>query len=229
MLIYGHRGASATEPENTLLAFRRAIEMGAEGLELDVQATSDRVPVILHDRELTRTTSGSSAVDLIDFDTLRGFDAGSGERVPTLAETLELVGDRVHLDIEVKQGGIEREVLDVLAQYPDVRWAISSFDWTTLERIRALSPEADLWLLAVLVNDSLFHTARRLRASGVSLHHSALTEPTAKRLIDAGLKIVIWTVNDVAEAARVRALGAAGLCTDAPDVIIAGLQAREPQ
>ncbi|MCC6791954.1 MAG: glycerophosphodiester phosphodiesterase, partial [Thermomicrobiales bacterium] len=109
------------------------------------------------------------------------------------------------------------------AAYPDARWAISSFDWTTIDRFRALSPDADLWLLSVLVNDALFHTARRLRVSAVSLHHAALTEATAKRLRDAGLEIVIWTVNDVEEAKRVRDLGAHALCTDVPDVIIAGL------
>jgi glycerophosphoryl diester phosphodiesterase len=199
--------------------------MGVEGLEFDVQISADSIPMILHDRELNRTTSGSGAIDTVDFETLRTFDAGGGERIPTLAETLELAGDRVHLDIEVKQGGTEREVLDVLARFPDARWAISSFDWTTIERVRALSPDADLWLLAVVVNDALFHTARRLRASGVSLHHSALNRATALRLQEAGLRIVVWTVNDVAEAARVRDLGTHGLCTDAPNTILAGLSA----
>jgi glycerophosphoryl diester phosphodiesterase len=223
MLIYGHRGASASEPENTLRAFSRAIEMGVAGLETDVQVTSDRVPVLLHDRDLARTTNGAGAIDRIESAALRAIDVGQGEPVPTLAEALELAGDRIHWDIEIKQGGVERETLDVLAAYPQARWAISSFDWTTIERIRALSADADLWLLAVLVSDALFHTARRLRASGVSLHHSALNDATAKRLHDAGLKIVIWTVNDVAEAARVRDLGAHALCTDTPDTIIAGL------
>lgn len=223
MLIYGHRGASAIEPENTLRAFRRALEMGVEGLEFDIQVTADRVPVILHDRELGRTTNGSGAVDRLTFTELRRLDAGQGECVPTLEEALDLVGDRVHLDIEIKQGGIEHEVLDVLARHQDARWTISSFDWTSLERLRALSSEADLWLLAVVVSDALFHTARRLHASGVSLHHSGLNEATSRRLRDAGLDIVIWTVNDVTEAARVRELGAHGLCTDDPESIIAGL------
>lgn len=226
MLIYGHRGASASEPENTLRAFSRAIEMGAEGLEFDVQVTADRVPVVLHDRELDRTTNGSGAVDRVTLEGLQYLDAGAGERIPTLDDVLDLVGDRVHLDIEIKQGGIEREVLETLARHPRTRWAISSFDWLTLERLRVLSPSADLWLLAMVVADALFHTARRLAASAVSLHHGALNDATAARLRDAGLATVVWTVNDLEEAVRARDLGARGLCTDAPDVIIAGLAQR---
>src|SRR3954452_11230788 len=100
MRIYAHRGASATEPENTLRAFQRALDLGVEGIELDVQATADRVPVILHDRDLARTTNGTGNVDEITFDDLQTFDAGDGEHVPTLHEVLDLVGDRIHLDIE---------------------------------------------------------------------------------------------------------------------------------
>ncbi len=225
MKIYGHRGASAVEPENTLRAFRRALEMGVEGIELDVQVTSDRVPVILHDRDLKRTTNRAGAVDHLSLEELRGVDAGKGERIPTLAEALELAGDCVHFDIEIKQGGIEHEVLDVLARSPSSRWAISSFDWTSLERIRSLSATADLWLLAVVVSDALFNTASRLGVSGVSLYSAAYNSLTAPILKEAGLDVIIWTVNDIEEAIRVRDLGAVALCTDGPDTIISGLLA----
>ena len=222
MLIYGHRGASAEEPENTLRAFRRALAIGADGLEFDVQVTADRVPVIIHDRMLDRTTDASGPIDLRTLESLREVDAGKQERVPTLAQALELIGDRAHLDVEIKQGGIEREVLDVLGQFLQARWAISSFDWTVLEAIRAQSPSAEIWLLAVVVADALFHAARHVNASGVSLHARALTDETAERLRAAGLDIVIWTVNDPPEALRVSNLGAKGLCTDDPVLILAG-------
>ena len=140
MLIYGHRGASATEPENTLRSFRRALELG-------VRRNRDRcpgdrptaIPVILHDRNLDRTTNATGPVDLRTLESLQEVDAGKGERIPTLEQTLELIGDRAHIDVEIKQGGIEREVLDVLARFPESRWAISSFDWTMLEAVRAHS------------------------------------------------------------------------------------------
>jgi glycerophosphoryl diester phosphodiesterase len=220
MLIYGHRGASATEPENTLRSFQRALEIGADGIEIDVQVTSDRIPIILHDRNLERTTNETGPVDLRTLESLENVDAGNGERIPTLAQTLELIGDRAHIDVEIKQGGIETEVLDALSRFPESRWAISSFDWTVLEAVRARSREADLWVLAIRVADALFHAARHVNASGVSLYAGSLTDESATRLRDAGLDVVVWTVNDPTEAIRAADLGAAGLCTDDPATIL---------
>jgi len=225
MRIYAHRGVSATEPENTLRAFARALEIGADGIELDVQATVDRVPVVIHDRNVARTTNGQGNVDEISFDTLSQLDAGGGERIPTLHDVLALVGDRAHLDVEIKQGGIEREVLSTLARCPDARWAISSFDWGILHAVRSLSPEAELWLLSSFVSDVLFTHAKELNATAVSLFAPAYTNESPARLAEAGLGVVIWTVNDLAGATRVRDLGALGLCTDTPESILQGLSA----
>src|SRR5918997_6417535 len=118
-LIYAHRGASAIHPENTLRAFQHALALGVDGIELDVHATADGIPVVIHDRDVGRTTDGTGYVDEIQLARLQTFDAGDGERVPTLAEVLELVGSAAHLDVEIKGSGVERAVLDVLAQYPN--------------------------------------------------------------------------------------------------------------
>src|SRR3954451_9117490 len=106
MLVYGHRGLSGRFPENTLLACREALAAGGDGIEFDVHATSDGVPVIIHDRGLERPANGMGKVDEVPLSRLRALDAGRGERVPTLAEVLDLVGDRAHLDIEIKQPGV---------------------------------------------------------------------------------------------------------------------------
>ncbi len=121
MLIYAHRGLSGTHPENTLLAFRKALAAGVDGLELDIHVSADQVPVVIHDRDMARTTSGSGFVDEIALAQLHVLDAGSGEPVPTLNEVVALAGDAVHLDIEIKGTGAERAVLDVLAHYPGAR------------------------------------------------------------------------------------------------------------
>ena len=154
-LIYAHRGVSAIHPENTLRAFRHALAIGVDGIELDVHATADGIPVVIHDRDIGRTTDGAGYVDEIPLAWLATFDAGDGERVPTLAEVLALVGDAAHLDIEIKGSDVERAVLDVLAHYPIVRWAISSFAWDTLRTVRRLDPVAELWPLAERAGDEL--------------------------------------------------------------------------
>jgi glycerophosphoryl diester phosphodiesterase len=220
MFMYGHRGASALEPENTLRAFAKAIELGVDGLELDLHVTADHVPIVIHDRDLGRTTDGAGQIDRLPLAALERLDAGKGERIPTFEAVLDLIGDHVHLDIEIKQGGIERGVLEVLARFPHARWAISSFDWTSLERVRARSPSAEIWLLAVIVSDALFSTARRLGATAVALYDRAYSEQSAAQLRSAGLDAVIWTVNDPARAIELRDLGAKALCTDDPGTLV---------
>jgi glycerophosphoryl diester phosphodiesterase len=215
-LMYAHRGASALHPENTLRAFRHALAIGVDGIELDVHATVDGIPVVIHDRDIGRTTDGDGYVDQIALARLETFDAGQGERVPTLAEVLALVGDAAHLDIEIKGSDVEQAVLDVLAQHPTVRWAISSFAWDTLRTLRRLDPVAELWPLAERADDELIDVATELASPAVSLYTGAYTAENAAKLRDAGLHVMVWTVNDPREARRVADLGAFGLCTDDP-------------
>ena len=220
-LIYAHRGSSALHPENTLRAFRHALVSGVDGIELDVHATSDGVPVVIHDRNVERTTDGLGYVDQVPLTKLRTFDAGDGEPVPTLAEVLELVGATAHLDIEIKGSRVERAVLDVLAHRPETRWAISSFNWNILRTVLRLDPGAELWPLAEQFDDELTAVAAELGSPAVALFAGAYTPESARELRNAGLRVMVWTVNDVSEARRVRDLGAFALCSDDPECLLA--------
>lgn len=208
-------------PENTLRAFRRALAIGVDGIELDVHATADGIPVVIHDHDVGRTTDGTGYVNEIALTRLKTLDAGDGEHVPTLAEVLALVGDTAQLNIEIKGTGIERAVLDVLAEYPAVTWAISSFSWDTLVSVRRLDAAAEVWPLADGVDDDLLAISAELASPAVSLYTGAYTADTAARLSDAGLRAMVWTVNEPREAQRVAALGAFALCTDDPGRISA--------
>ena len=218
MLILGHRGASKAHPENTLIAFQAAYEANADGLEWDVHATSDGIPVLTHDRSLARRTGDVREVDMVTLDELKALDAGGGQQIPTLAEALALCDGRGYLDIEVKQSGIEQRVLDDLADYKGA-WGISSFDWSSLVAFRELSDTAELWLLSIQVNRSLLETAERIHSKGVALYFQAIDAQTVAVLHGAGLQIFAWTVNDEAEAKRLADLGIEGLITDVPETI----------
>ena len=128
--------------------------------------------------------------------------------MPTLAEVLALVGDAAHLDIEIKGRDVERAVLDVLAHYPTARWAISSFAWDTLRTVRRLDPVAELWPLAERADDELIAIANELASPAVSLFTDAYTAENAAKLRGAGLRVIVWTVNDPREARRIEDLGA---------------------
>jgi glycerophosphoryl diester phosphodiesterase len=224
MLIYGHRGSPAAIAENTLPSFEAAIQAGVAGLEFDVRASADGVLVVIHDRDLKRTTSGAGNVDELSFDTVREADAGNGASIPTMDEVLELAGDRVHLDIEVKQAGIESKILDTLARFPKSRWVLSSFDPEILKAFRSRSGSADLVPISPFATPELVTFAKNMKSPAVALLASAYDETSAELFASENLPVIVWTVNDVAEARRVQSLGAYGLCTDCPADTIAGLR-----
>lgn len=224
MHIFGHRGSSGTDPENTLRAFRRAIAVGADGVELDVHTTADGIPVVIHDDDLSRTTSGRGSVEAMPLAAVQRLDAGSGEPVPTLDDVLGLLAGKLTIDIEIKQTGIEQAVLDVLHRHPAADWFISCFEWNVLVSLRHLSPAAALWPLAVTADDALYEIAERLGSPGVALLHGAYTQDVAKRCAGANLAVGVWTVNVPTEARRVNELGASVLMTDYPELLRSALR-----
>ncbi len=223
MLIYGHRGSPQSAPENTLTGFRHALAAGADGVELDVRASSDGVLVVIHDRDVSRTTNGSGAIDSLDLQAIQRLQSGAADRIPTLDEVLQLFGDKFRLDIEIKQPGIERDVLALLARYPAAEWAISTFDWDVLREVRRLDGDAELWLLALVANQPLWDAASELRATAVALLGACVTSDTALACRDHGLDLVVWTVNQLADAREASRLGTSVLITDLPANIITGL------
>lgn len=224
ILVYGHRGASAEVPENTLEAFQRALDLGVDGIELDVHATLDGVPVVLHDRDLSRTMDVAANIDRLTLAEVEAIVGPRGARIPSLADVVKLVDGRAHLDVEVKQGGIEAPLLAVLAHAPRDRWAISSFDWSVLSRVRKLDANADLWLLTTHVSDAALATIDDLGCSAVAIFAGSYSNDVAARLAQVGVPAVVWTVNDPALVLVMAARGAASICTDDPRAIIAAVR-----
>jgi glycerophosphoryl diester phosphodiesterase len=146
MRVYAHRGASIEFPENTLMAFRRALELGAPGIELDIHLSKEGIPVVLHDESVDRTTNGTGNTDEMTLAEIQALDAGNGERIPTLREVFELVGDKAHFNLEIKTAVAAQAMLDLLEEFPQVRWATSCFDWAALDYVHAQRPDADCWL-----------------------------------------------------------------------------------
>jgi len=229
MLIYAHRGASKEEPENTLAAFRRAMEVGADGIEFDVHASADGVPVVIHDRDLSRTTNGTGNVDEKTLAELEKLDAGNGQHIPTLKEVLDLTAGKIRLYIELKQPGIERQVLDVLGNYAEAIWLIGSFDLDILRAVRKLAREIELWVITVEASDAAFHAAGEVAATALSIRADMVSPEVMRRITDASLGIAVWTVNDVEQARLLRDFGVDALCTDVPADIIAGLAKGSPR
>jgi glycerophosphoryl diester phosphodiesterase len=227
-MLIGHRGAPRERPENTLPSFLRALELQADGIELDVHCTKDRVVVVHHD-EIPRATppSGRLAgkrIDALTFDELQGFSVRGLALISTLAEALAVIKGRADVFIELKGSGIEREVVDVVrASIAPARCAVHSFDHAQVARARALAPEIRG---GILFDRPVVDPAAAMRASDAldvwpSREH--VSEALVRAVHDAGGRVIPWTVNDASQAVALAALGVDGLCTDFLPVLRAAL------
>ncbi len=218
--VYAHRGASAELPENTLPAFARAMELGAFGVELDVHLTRDGIPVVIHDDTVDRTTDGVGAVADLDAVEVIRLDAGDGARVPLLDDVLDLFGDRLHLDIEVKAAAAADAVLKAISRRPALQFAVSSFDHDVLRHLRSRSRGVDLWPLTHAASDGVLETAAELGAPCIAMKDDFVNREIVDYLRSWSLGAWVWTVNDASRAAELKAMGVVGICTDDPDILL---------
>ncbi|HEY7316999.1 MAG TPA: glycerophosphodiester phosphodiesterase family protein [Candidatus Binatia bacterium] len=226
-----HRGASGHFPENTRLAFEKAIEADADMIELDCQQTRDGHIVVFHDERLRRTTGASGNVRSKSLEQLKQLDVGlwkkksfKGERVLTLEEVLALIVGRVGLCLDIKQfngsqPGIEIKLLFTLSHYDYLDQTIfSSFNYQCLERVREFAPEARIGLIVAKgIKEDPFAAAERLGAGSVHVQKEIVTRPFLEKAWDAGLDVHVWTVNNAHEIAKFAALGVQGVVSDYPE------------
>ena len=212
-----HRGAPREQPENTLPSFARALELGADGIELDVHATRDGIVVVHHDPVPRATSSdgrlaGRPIADLT-YDQLRTFSVAPGVGIPTLADVLALVNARAFVYVELKGSGIERHVIDVIRDAP-AACAVHSFDHGAILRAKALAPE---------IRRGLLFSRRPVDPAAALETAGALDAWPEWPLVDSefvasvrgiGGSVIAWTVNDLAAARRLASMGVEGLCTD---------------
>lgn len=224
MFLYAHRGASAEAPENTLAAFRRALEAGADGVELDVHLSADGVPVVIHDDTVERTTDGAGPVAFFAAESLRELDAGgwfapefAGEPLPTLEETLHLLAGKLRINIEVKESRAGMAVVNLLRHLPTADVVVSSFDHDLLDDLRRTAPGLPL---AVLFDEENWHRvlarAVSLRASAVHPRADLVSRPLVAACHRCQLPVHVWTVDAPARARSLARMGVDGLFTNDP-------------
>jgi glycerophosphoryl diester phosphodiesterase len=227
-MLIGHRGAPRERPENTLPSFLRALELQADGIELDVHCTKDRVVVVHHD-EIPRATppSGRLAgkrIDALTFDELQGFSVRGLALISTLAEALAVIKGRADVFIELKGAGVEREVVDVIrTSIAPARCAVHSFDHAQVARARALAPEIRGGILFDRAVADPVSAMRTSDALDVWPSREHVTGELVRAIHDAGGRVIPWTVNDANQAVALAALGVDGLCTDFLPVLRAAL------
>ncbi|WP_242342337.1 glycerophosphodiester phosphodiesterase [Anaeromyxobacter terrae] len=240
-LVLGHRGASADAPENTLAAFRLALEQGADGVELDVWRCGTGEVVVFHDEDAARLSGVRLAIPDAPFAALRALDVGvhrgerfRGERIPRLEEVLEaLPGAVVNVELKSRRRradlGLAAAVAGVLRGARAGRRAIvSSFDHRLLVAFRVAAPEIPVGLLVEAEQPRPILTAlatRLVRPAAIHPERLLVTPARARAWAARGLAVNVWTVDDPDEARRLAALGATGIITNVPGRIRAALGA----
>jgi len=222
-----HRGASGHAPENTLAAFRLAMEMGAEMCELDVQQTADDRLVVMHDDTLERTTNGKGNLWEMTLPELQTYDAGSwftpryaGEKLPTLEQVIELVRGKMKLNIEVKIHGHERNIAQLVVdtirreKFAD-ECLITSFDWKVADQIKEIAP--DLKVGYIFGRKEFSPEVFAGQVDLLSAHYSLVNANFLARARAAGKKVHVWTVNYKWLMRRLLKLGVDGIITNYPD------------
>lgn len=227
-----HRGFSGKYPENTMLAFKKAVEAGCDGIEIDVQLTKDGVAIICHDEKIDRTTNGTGFIKDYTYKQLLGFDAGIkyGKEfkcltIPTLDEFLNYVKDKnLYIDIELKTGvilydGIEEIVIKKINDYGiKDKTILSSFNHYSMVKCKAIDSTVKTGLLYAA---GLYEPQRYARYVGADalhpLFYSVLNEQVVRNIKNANLLINTYTVNEETYMQKLMRLGVDGIITNYPD------------
>ena len=226
MLIIAHRGASADEPENTLLAFQRAIEQGAQMIELDLDQSADGHVIVMHDATLERTTNLRGRVAALPLADIRQADAGQGERVPTLDEVLDLTLGKVRLYLEIKEARAAANTLKAIrARRCEADVMLASFD---LDLMKQLGEEVKDIELGLILGTPSFDPRVRWREAFPwqafrSYNYQVLCMQVelcfgylARGKAAAGKRLYVWTADSERQYARMSALGVDGIVTNQP-------------
>lgn len=226
-LVIAHRTCRGHAPENTLAGISKAIEFGADAVEFDVRCTADGVPVLLHDATVDRMTDGAGPLNALTLAATRSLNAG-GEPVPTLAEAIEAAKGRISLVIELKEDGIEPQVVEVVRAHDAAvhGCAVYSFLPNALAAVRRLEPRLPCALLAASIDDpdETLDAALSINAQGLSVLHTLVDERLIAKTLRRSLRLYCWTVNEEPDMRRLALLGVDGIISDYPDKLLTALQ-----
>lgn len=231
-----HRGGRKWAPENTLAAFERSLQAKVAGVELDVQRCSSGELVVFHDADLGRTTNGVGLVRDVTLDELKRLSAGRWfdesfhtERIPTLKEVLDMLGNSMMINIELKNlpieyPQIEEDLLETLKDFPyRDNLIISSFDHKLLRNLHLLDPSLKIGLLGSSLFIELEEYAGKIGASYLIAEGECIRKDGVDEAHQCGMQVFLWTLNNVRDWSFAIKIGADGIITDDPEGLTAYL------
>ncbi|MEM2339697.1 MAG: glycerophosphodiester phosphodiesterase family protein [Nitrososphaerales archaeon] len=220
VLIIAHRGASAYEPENTLRAIKRAMDLGADMVEIDVRATKDNHIIVMHDETVDRTTNGKGYVKDMTLKELKMLNAGLGESIPTLQEVIQFIKGRAKLVIEIKVLGIEKKVLEIINQNEMIdKVLITSFYHPILKSIKEINPKVQTGAIISSRPIKPAQLALDAKANALLPRYIYVDPEMIDDTHKHGLVIYPWTVDTINEIKKLIKMGVDGIVTNKPDIV----------
>jgi glycerophosphoryl diester phosphodiesterase len=213
MFKIGHRGAKGHLPENTLASFEKAIGLGVDMIELDVRLSFDKVPMVLHDETIDRTTSKTGKVT--DYNAKELQQLG----IPTLRDVFELIDNRCEINVELKTFSATQAVLDLIAKstFDQNKILISSFDWNALQEVRFHDEDIRIGVLTETDLELALAFAKFIKAEAIHPYYHLLTAENVQKIKEKGFKVFPWTINEPEDITFVQSLEVDGIITDFPE------------
>lgn len=224
ILNIGHRGAMGHEPENTLASIKKAIDLGADGFEIDVFKCLSGEIVLFHDKHLDKLTNGEGLVENKSLTDLKKLSVlGTENKIPTLEEVLNIINKQIFLNIELKGKNTAKASLELVEKFINQKKIssqnilFSSFNWNELEKLRELN--SDVKIALITENDPLLaiETAKKLKAFAINPNYKDLNKKNIKIIHNNDFKIYTWTVNNKRDISKMKSLKVDGIITDFPD------------
>jgi glycerophosphoryl diester phosphodiesterase len=219
MIIMGHRGAAALEPENTLLSVERAIHIGVDAVEIDVRFSKDKELVVIHDATVDRTTDGIGPVCDFTVDELKQLDAGKGQRIPTLQEVVEVINNKVTLVIELKEEGTAKSVFELIKKNSiEDKVYIISFWHQFVKTIKEMGSNIKTGVLFVgCPVDACIAT--QISADALVMNYSFIDINFVQTAHKEGLKVFVWNIDNKKLLQPYSDMGVDGIGTNDPRVL----------
>jgi glycerophosphoryl diester phosphodiesterase len=238
VVVIAHRGFSGIAPENTLVAFQKAIDIGSDMIEFDVSLSKDGIPVVIHDKTINRTTNGKGNVESFTVEELKQFDAGSWykkefkeEKIPTLEEVIQVTKGKIMLNIEIKKysvkrnvklDGIEHKIVQLLEKYNIVNDVlISSFSKLAIQRIKEFNPDISIaYLYRFGIKSRVIKQFDKLGLYSFNQSKRAFSKKSLKDLHEQEIKLNLYTINQKREMIKFIKLGVNGIITNYPNKLL---------
>lgn len=223
MLKIAHRGARGYEPENTLKSFQKALDLHADGIELDVHLSSDGHLIVIHDETIDRTTNGKGFVNTFTLAELKTFLIDDQYEIPTLKEVFNLVNKKCLINIELKGLGTADKVAALIEEYiADQNWnyghfIVSSFNWDLLQETSNLNSNIAIGVLTEEDVEKALAFAELIEAEAIHPDYQLLNLENVQEMQEKGFLVLPWTVNDTEDIQKIKSYQVDGIISDFPD------------